>query len=107
MAHIQIRESEVKSMRAETFVLCNTQYMIKLMIDLQINPPLLRCSSSLFAKDAQELKSLLCLNGPSTDVIWTREAVVGRSRKFGNLYYMFGISSANLAYRKQAALLLT
>lgn len=94
-------------MRAETFVLCNTQYMIKLMIDLKVTPSLLRCSTSLFAKDTQELKSLLCLNGPSTDVIKTREAVVGRSKKFVNLYFMFGFNSASLEYRKQAALLLS
>lgn len=107
VAHIFIRESESKSMRAETFVLCNTQFMIKLMIDLKVTPPLLRASTNLFAKDAAELKGLLCLNGPSTDIIRGGEAVVGRSRKFDNLYYMFGMSSANLAYRKQAAILLS
>jgi len=81
--------------------------MINLMIDLKVTPLLLRCSTSLFAKDATELKNLLCLNGPTTDVIRSREAVVGRSRKFINLYYMFGINSASLAYRKQAAMLLS
>lgn len=87
-------------MRAETFVLCNNQFMIKLMIDLKVTPPLLRASTSLFAKDAGELRSLLYLNGASTDIIRGRQPVVGRSRKFINLYYMFGMSTPNLAQRK-------
>ncbi len=42
VAHIQIREGEAKSMRAETFVFCNNAFMIKLLIDLNFAPPLLR-----------------------------------------------------------------
>ncbi len=78
VAHVQIRESSHKSMRADKFVLCSSQFMIKMMIDLKVTPAVLRCSTTLLS---QNIETLL-LNGQVSNVIRTMQPVVGRSNKF-------------------------
>lgn len=93
-------------MRADTFVLCNSQYLIKLMIDLKVYPVILRLSTSLIGSynnpiyNEIQIKNLITLNGVSTNNIKTFQPVVGKSIVFNNLFYMFGLTTSDLNERK-------
>ena len=77
VGHAQLRECAEKSMRADTYVLCNCHYMIKLMIDLKVTPALMQyVTARMGAKDTAFEEAM---NGPATNMIHTGEPVVGLS----------------------------
>ena len=72
--------------------------MIKLMIDLRVTPALLQRVTTKMRVTDVNFESVM--NGPATNLVWTREPVVGLSQKFSNLYYMFGATNLDLSQRK-------
>ena len=70
VGHVQIRECAEKSLKADTYVLCNCHYLIKLLIDLRVTPALLQQVTGKM--NVENVKFDTAMNGPASNVVWSR-----------------------------------
>ena len=78
VGNIHIRGGPEKVVRADTFVLTESYYMIKFLIDMRVTPTLLRASTALFV-DSAHLSEVTAMAGPCLNMLSTRQGVVGQS----------------------------
>ena len=93
---------EMKSMRAEFYVLCNTFHIPTIMRYLGLKIPVFRCSEKLYTGIYGTQRQIM--TGPFTFVTPDTLAIVGKSAKFHNLYYNIGSVYGDLeSYKRNAA----
>jgi len=93
VTHVETREGKIKTLNGDAFVLCNHFFVIKQLIDLKIECPLLRCNTSFIKNWTPELTML---NGPCTILNKGGQPSIERSLKFTNLFFWYGFTSSSL-----------
>ena len=104
-AHVELMESKnIKSLRADAFVLCSSVWLMAQMNELRVKLPIMRGPTELVQRTNKDLNwRLMALNGPVSTLTPDRLPLMGNIQALTNLYFFTGFSSATLALRVQAA----
>lgn len=108
IGHCEVEDCpELKSIRADYYVLSNSYHTLLMMRYIKQTVPLLRCSQAIFANsfklDEKHAQLHSVMTGPWTFMSADKLAVVGRSGKYKNLFYNIASLEGNMDHYKRSA----
>ncbi|CDW81097.1 UNKNOWN [Stylonychia lemnae] len=94
IGHCEVDSPELKSLRADYYVMCSSQYSIQVFRYIRHIIPMIRYSTELLSKslnsDKKEALSRQCLIGKYSFLVPDAAPVLGKCFRYKNLYLNFG-----------------